>query len=261
LAVDTARLDCDYGPMVLRRCRRLLGDEEAARDTMQDTFVAVLRSADRLNDAAPSSLLWRVATNVCLHRLRSARRRPEVLDAELLVQIALTDDTEARSATLERRRHLVDARGRHTAGDRAAAPPSWLRWAAPLVIADLALAVVRVLPSASDGAAADAVAPAATLGDAPLELGERSEGAVHRGPLLVFRKEGDAVSRLQDSAKVSPGDLLQIGVAPEAAGFVTIFSLDGRGAVTRHLPERPATARWRHRAGGRLTSPPRPRWR
>lgn len=74
--VDVEALYRSHGPMVLRRCRRLLGDEHRALDAMQDTFVAVLRSELRLTDNAPSSLLFRIATNVCLNKLRSERRRP-----------------------------------------------------------------------------------------------------------------------------------------------------------------------------------------
>lgn len=82
-AVAPAGVDAEdyyrrYGPMVLRRCRHLLGDEDRARDAMQDVFVNVLRYQERLEDTAPSSLLYRMATNVCLNLLRTARRRPEV---------------------------------------------------------------------------------------------------------------------------------------------------------------------------------------
>ncbi len=83
--------------MVLRRCRRLLGDEEAARDAMHDTFVRVLDHADRLDSDAPSSLLWTMATRVCLNRLRSQRRRPEVADGDLLLRIAQGGDVEAEA--------------------------------------------------------------------------------------------------------------------------------------------------------------------
>jgi len=65
-----------YGPMVHRRCRQLLRDEEAAADAMQETFVRVLRRGERLHPRYPSSLLYRIATNVCLNQLRSNRRRP-----------------------------------------------------------------------------------------------------------------------------------------------------------------------------------------
>ena len=83
-----------YGPMVLRRCRALLRDGDAAVDAMHDVFVQVLRHGDRLDDRRPASLLLRIATNVCLNRLRSERRRPhDGADARLL-SIAASVDPE-----------------------------------------------------------------------------------------------------------------------------------------------------------------------
>jgi len=104
-----------YGPMVLRRCRKLLGDEQTARDAMHDVFVQVLSRADALDDHAPSSLLFRIATNVCLNRIRSRRRRPEDGDSELLVQIAEHTDPAARTAA----RAALDALFRHEPDDTA----------------------------------------------------------------------------------------------------------------------------------------------
>jgi RNA polymerase sigma factor (sigma-70 family) len=86
-----------YGPMVLRRCRALLRHEEKAKDAMQDVFVQLLRNAHRLEHRAPSSLLYRIATNVCLNRLRSERRRPEDASEELLLRIAAVDDPEEKA--------------------------------------------------------------------------------------------------------------------------------------------------------------------
>jgi len=57
-----------YGAMVLRRCRRLLREEDHALDAMQDVFVRVLQRQDSLKATYPSSLLYRIATNVCLNR-------------------------------------------------------------------------------------------------------------------------------------------------------------------------------------------------
>ena len=86
-----------YGPMVLRRCRKLLGDDHTARDAMHDVFVQLLSRSHELTDQAPSSLLFRIATNVCLNRLRTRKRRPE--DGEdLLVEIAERTDPAARNA-------------------------------------------------------------------------------------------------------------------------------------------------------------------
>jgi RNA polymerase sigma-70 factor (ECF subfamily) len=84
--------------MVLRRCRKLLGDDQAARDAMHDVFVHVLSRQSTLDDRAPASLLFRIATNVCLNRIRTRRRRPEDGDPDVLEQIAEHTDPSARNA-------------------------------------------------------------------------------------------------------------------------------------------------------------------
>ncbi len=91
-AMDVEALYERYGPMVMRRCRQLLRDEDKALDAMQDVFVQVLRHKGRLSDQYPSSLLYRMATNLCLNRLRDEARRHEVASDELLLRIAASDD-------------------------------------------------------------------------------------------------------------------------------------------------------------------------
>ena len=88
MAVDIESLYRSHGPMVLRRCRTLLRDESKAVDAMHDVFVELLRRENRLDARAPAGLLLATATNVCLNRLRSERRRPESPDDELLASIA-----------------------------------------------------------------------------------------------------------------------------------------------------------------------------
>jgi RNA polymerase sigma-70 factor, ECF subfamily len=87
-----------YGPMVLRRCRKLLRDEARAVDAMHDVFVLMLRN-DHLEVSADggSSLLFRLATNVCLNQLRSVRRKPEDANDELVLSIAQELDVESRA--------------------------------------------------------------------------------------------------------------------------------------------------------------------
>lgn len=97
MAIDVDAAYRRYGPMVLRRCRRLLRDEERAVDAMHDVFVSLLRSRERLDVEAPASLLMRMATNVCLNHLRGARRHPEAADDEALLAIADAEEPEARS--------------------------------------------------------------------------------------------------------------------------------------------------------------------
>lgn len=94
MSVNAEEFYRTYGPMVLRRCRQLLRNEEEALDAMQDVFVKVLRKESVLEDRAPSSLLYTIATNTCLNLLRSARRHPVTSDEEITLQIAGTDDPE-----------------------------------------------------------------------------------------------------------------------------------------------------------------------
>lgn len=106
VAVDVEALYRKYGPMVLRRCRRLLREEGPALDAMQDVFVQVLRHQARLDDTAPSSLLFQLATNVCLNRLRTRKRKPEDRDDELLLSIAQELDEESRAQARSSLRRL-----------------------------------------------------------------------------------------------------------------------------------------------------------
>lgn len=107
--VDVEALYRKYGPMVLRRCRRLLADEERALDAMQDTFVALLKNRERLTEEAPSSLLYLMATNICLNMLRANRNHAVVSGDELLLTIASTEDVEATGLT----RVVLDRLFRH----------------------------------------------------------------------------------------------------------------------------------------------------
>jgi RNA polymerase sigma-70 factor, ECF subfamily len=86
--LDLEDLSRRYGPMVLRRCRQLLRNEDEATDACQDVFVRLLEHRGRLHAGHPSSLLYRIATNVCLNRIRDRGRRPETPDEELLCRIA-----------------------------------------------------------------------------------------------------------------------------------------------------------------------------
>jgi RNA polymerase sigma factor (sigma-70 family) len=83
-----------YGPMVLRRCRFLLRDEDEALDVTQEVFVTLLRHHGRLTAQYPSSLLFRIATNLSLNRLRDRRQQPELPGDEVLHGIATLADLD-----------------------------------------------------------------------------------------------------------------------------------------------------------------------
>lgn len=63
-----------YGPMVMRRCRFILKDEQSAYDAMHEVFLKVLEKKNTLTAAHPSSLLYRMATNICINRIRNERK-------------------------------------------------------------------------------------------------------------------------------------------------------------------------------------------
>jgi len=101
LALNVERLYERHGPMVFRRCYQLLRNQAHAEDAMQDVFVQLLDHRERLDARAPSSLLYRIATHVCLNRLRTQRRRPEDADDALVLRIAHVDDLEGRGAAAQ----------------------------------------------------------------------------------------------------------------------------------------------------------------
>jgi RNA polymerase sigma-70 factor (ECF subfamily) len=95
--LDVDGLSQRYGPMVLRRCRQLLHDEDDAMDACQDVFVRLLERRDRLEARHPSSLLYTIATNLCLNRIRDRGRRPTTSDEEVLHRIAVAEEPGAGS--------------------------------------------------------------------------------------------------------------------------------------------------------------------
>ena len=101
LAIDVPDTYQRYGPMVLRRCRTMLRDEQKAEDAMHDVFVRLLASQRELQPTGLSSLLYRMATQVCLNRLRSERRHPEDPGDELLLRIAREDEPEGHVGAVD----------------------------------------------------------------------------------------------------------------------------------------------------------------
>ncbi len=100
--VDVEAWFRSFGPMVHRRCAQLLKSEAEADDATQEVFIRVLRrhQVGAVVHDKPVSYLWKIATHVCLNRLRTRRRRPE--DAtdpvDLVDRIAAVDDGVGTSA-------------------------------------------------------------------------------------------------------------------------------------------------------------------
>jgi RNA polymerase sigma-70 factor (ECF subfamily) len=72
------RLVRSHAGRMLRVARRLLADEEDARDAVQEAFGAVFRSIGSFaGEARLATWMHRIVVNAALMKLRSRRRRPE----------------------------------------------------------------------------------------------------------------------------------------------------------------------------------------
>jgi RNA polymerase sigma factor (sigma-70 family) len=68
-----------YGPALLRKARRILRNEEDARDAVQSLFVELLSSPAMSSDLP---YLYRALTHRCLNVLRDERNRARLLERE-----------------------------------------------------------------------------------------------------------------------------------------------------------------------------------
>lgn len=90
-----------YSRSVWRRAGRLLADDDAAKDVTQEVFLRAIRADAKVAfDANPMGWLYRVTTNLCLNRLRDAKRRTEILSG---YSVEETQDQDADTTILVRR--------------------------------------------------------------------------------------------------------------------------------------------------------------
>jgi len=82
-----------YGPMVIRRCRTLVRDEQVALDLSQEVFMKIWEKWDTLQLDYPSSLLYTTATNLSLNYIRDNKKFTD--SDSVLEQIACFDDQAA----------------------------------------------------------------------------------------------------------------------------------------------------------------------
>jgi RNA polymerase sigma-70 factor (ECF subfamily) len=81
--------------VVHRRARVLLGNDEEARDAMQEVFVRVIAKHHEYRGDAPMlHWIYRITTHVCLDRLRKRKTHPVVTDPEA-VDALLADSPDA----------------------------------------------------------------------------------------------------------------------------------------------------------------------
>jgi RNA polymerase sigma-70 factor (ECF subfamily) len=97
----------EYGPVIYWRCVKLLGDEAAAEDATQETFLRVHRHLEGRSDPdEPFRWIWRVATNYCLNEVRDRKRRPQPQDN--LPDLPASDGLEAALANRDVVRRCIE---------------------------------------------------------------------------------------------------------------------------------------------------------
>ena len=88
-----------YLPRLLALARRIVGNDEDARDVVQDAFFSAFRHLDSFaGDARLSTWLHRIVVNTALMKLRTRRRKPEE-SIEPLLPAFLADGHHAEKFT------------------------------------------------------------------------------------------------------------------------------------------------------------------
>lgn len=78
-----------YGARMVATARRLLGNEEDARDAVQEAMLAAFKAAGRFEGGSQvGTWLHRIVVNASLMRLRTRRRKPETSIEDLLPSFA-----------------------------------------------------------------------------------------------------------------------------------------------------------------------------
>jgi RNA polymerase sigma-70 factor (ECF subfamily) len=79
-----------YFPLIVSKCKRMLGDTSEAQDVAQDAFARLWRGRDQLQgELAISAWLYRTCTRLAIDKLRQRRRGPGLSDgvASLVEQL------------------------------------------------------------------------------------------------------------------------------------------------------------------------------
>ena len=100
LPLDRATLGALYrshGAMVLRRARSILRDESAAEDVLQEVFSSLVSRPEQFDGrSAPSTMLYAMATHLCLQRLRDAANRDRLRKLHLVRDESVEADASSR---------------------------------------------------------------------------------------------------------------------------------------------------------------------
>ena len=87
-----------YQRMVFSQCLKMLGDEEEAKDIMQDTFVKAWQTIGRYDSRhAFSTWLYTIATRLCLDRLKGMKQLVPLAEDESMLRQFASSSSEGRA--------------------------------------------------------------------------------------------------------------------------------------------------------------------
>ena len=104
--IDIDEVYRKHGYFVLRRARRILGDEQEAQEVLQEVFVSLVRRPGQFAGRSRiTTFLASAATHACLNRIRSRRVRERAVvrltEEEGAAPAAGTPEGESRVAVRE----------------------------------------------------------------------------------------------------------------------------------------------------------------
>ncbi|MFT3698243.1 MAG: sigma-70 family RNA polymerase sigma factor [Kofleriaceae bacterium] len=97
-ARELDKLYREHGHAVLRRARRILRNDEDARDVVQDVYLALCRDDRFQGKSGIATYLYAAATHACLNRLRDGKNRTRLL--EIRTSRDSTEPATAETTTL-----------------------------------------------------------------------------------------------------------------------------------------------------------------
>ena len=81
--MNSAELFDRYAPLVMRRATAILGDEDEAKDVLQDVFLKVFVQEKFEERGRTAAWLYRITTNCCLNRIRDSGRQRALRERHL----------------------------------------------------------------------------------------------------------------------------------------------------------------------------------
>lgn len=104
--MDIDSLYRTHGSMVLRRAKKLLHNEEDARDVLQQIFASLVREPSRFRgESSIATYLYRATTSACLQLMRNRYTRTSLLATRVVP--ATTTACDGNAETLAMVRELV----------------------------------------------------------------------------------------------------------------------------------------------------------